>query len=282
MTQSRIFVLYPTIKTTLMKENLLATFSKNYSCNVSDPFQQLLDRIYCYIDEPTRQLHRMRISLFIEIMHDLRQRGLLKEKSKALDIGSNCGIYSKLVSEFGFSEVTGIDIDAPLIAVAQKEFGSIEANRKISFQVFNAEELNDNEKVDFILCTEVIEHTKNPHKVIEHIHQKLNAGGIAVITLPNANSFPYLLTKLSYNLRGKKIGGELFDHLQYPSSRSKKLFDFPDLKLIKTTGTNLFYWYFLHKFPGFKILNKLNYHLAKTKLLDRYSQFYFLVLQKGN
>lgn len=265
-----------------MRENLYSTYRPSYSCDPGEPFQQLLNRIYQYIDEPTRHLHRLRINLFVELLRSLEAEGRLVRKDRALDIGSNCGIYSKLISDAGFRDVRGIDIDVPLVEVARKEFGNQSPEKSIRFDVFNAEELDDREQVDFILCTEVIEHTRHPEKVIEHIHKKLSPGGIAVITLPNATSYPYFLTKWSYRLRGKKIEGELYDHLQYPSHRSRSLFAFDDFELIKTTGTNLFYWYFLHKAPGFPLLNRLNYQLAKSPALSRYAQFYFLVLRKKN
>ncbi|MBK6398519.1 MAG: methyltransferase domain-containing protein [Bacteroidetes bacterium] len=262
-----------------MDSNLLTKYKLNYSCNEEDSIQQLLNRIYNYIDEPTRQFHRMRINTFVEILNELKLKKQIKSYDKALDIGCNCGFYSKLISDAGFSEVRGIDLDSPLIDIAKTEFSSKKEGQKISFDVFNAENL-DESKVDFILCTEVIEHTSNPQKVIDIIHNKLSPGGIAVISLPNGNSYPYFLTKLSYKLRGKKIEGELYDHLQYPSHRSRKLFSFQDFDIIKTTGTNLFYWYFLHKLPGFPLINKLNYVLGKSSLLKNYTQFYFLVLKK--
>lgn len=263
-----------------MNENIFNSYKPSYSCDSGEPFQALLNRIYRYIDEPTRHLHRLRINLFVELLRGLDNSGAITRKGKALDIGSNCGIYSKLISDAGFSDVRGIDIDAPLVDVARKEFGIEQGDKQIRFEVFNAEELDDSEQVDFILCTEVIEHTRNPKKVIDHIHQKLAPGGIAIITLPNATSYPYFLTKWSHKIRGKKIEGELYDHLQFPSHRSRALFNFPDLELIKTSGTNLYYWYFLHKVPGFALLNKWNYQLAKTPTLSRFAQFYFLVLRK--
>lgn len=263
-----------------MDKNLFAHYQPGYANDLKDEFQVMLNTIYKYIDEPTRHLHRLRINLFVELLKDLDRKGLISNRRKALDIGSNCGIYSKLISDFGFSEVQGIDIDAPLVDVARKEFGIEQGDKQIRFEVFNAEELDDSEQVDFILCTEVIEHTRNPKKVIDHIHQKLAPGGIAIITLPNATSYPYFLTKWSHKIRGKKIEGELYDHLQFPSHRSRALFNFPDLELIKTSGTNLYYWYFLHKVPGFALLNKWNYQLAKTPTLSRFAQFYFLVLRK--
>lgn len=247
-----------------MDKNLFAHYQPGYANDLKDEFQVMLNSIYKYIDEPTRHLHRLRINLFVELLKDLDRKGLISNRRKALDIGSNCGIYSKLISDAGFSDVRGIDIDAPLVDVARKEFGIEQGDKQIRFEVFNAEELDDSEQVDFILCTEVIEHTRNPKKVIDHIHQKLAPGGIAIITLPNATSYPYFLTKWSHKIRGKKIEGELYDHLQFPSHRSRALFNFPDLELIKTSGTNLYYWYFLHKVPGFALLNKWNYQLAKN------------------
>lgn len=91
----------------------------------------------------------------------------------AIDIGCNCGIYSKLISDFGFKEVRGIDIDQPLLDIANKNVAVNSGDKKIVFENFNAENLAGDGLYDFILCTEVIEHTKDPDKVIANIKRIL-------------------------------------------------------------------------------------------------------------
>jgi 2-polyprenyl-3-methyl-5-hydroxy-6-metoxy-1,4-benzoquinol methylase len=263
----------------LAKSNIAATYQKNYDCHPED-LQVLLDHLYQYIDPTSRYMHRLRINLFTDLMKELIRDKKITRFENALDIGCNCGFYSKLISDFGFQRVRGIDIDQPLLDRANEYFRTNGENKSITFENFNAEALDDNEKYDFILCTEVIEHTRHPEKVIGHIRNMLNPEGIAIITLPNALSYSYLLTFLSYKLHRRKIDGELKDHLKYPSFRSVKLFNDPSMKLLKTSGTNLFHWYFLHKVPGFSFLSRLNYSLSRLRPLNYFSQFFFMVFRK--
>ena len=116
-----------------MDKNLFAHYQPGYANDLKDEFQVMLNSIYKYIDEPTRHLHRLRINLFVELLKDLDRKGLISNRRKALDIGSNCGIYSKLISDAGFSDVRGIDIDAPLVDVARKEFGIEQGDKQIRF-----------------------------------------------------------------------------------------------------------------------------------------------------
>lgn len=226
-------------------------------------------------------LHRLRINLFSDLLESLDEQGMIKNFDYALDIGCNAGFYSKLISDSGFKNVYGVDIEPSLVSKANQHFSSMEGGKVISFAVINAEEMDVQRQYDFILCTEVIEHTEKPHRVIENISKLLKPGAIAVITLPNAFSLPYFLTFIFYKLKGKVIDQDMRNHLSYPFYKSKKLFDKSgNMKLLKTTGTNLFYWNFMHKLPFFGLLNRVNYYLAKTSLLKNFSQFYFMVFEK--
>jgi 2-polyprenyl-3-methyl-5-hydroxy-6-metoxy-1,4-benzoquinol methylase len=263
----------------LSRTNIAAGYKKNYDCH-DDELQRLLDDVYQYIDPTSRYMHRLRINLFTDLMKDLISKGVIKKFDNALDIGCNCGFYTKLISDFGFKDVKGIDIDQPLLDRANEFFRTEKGDKKIIFENLNAENIQSDKKYDFILCTEVIEHTTNPKKVIQYIKDNLNSGGIAIVTLPNAISYSYLLTYLSYKLHRRKINGELRDHLSYPSFRSVNIFKDSTIELLTTSGTNLFHWYFLHKVPGFKLLSRLNFELSRLKPLNYFSQFFFLVLRK--
>lgn len=260
--------------------NLAENYQKSFNCDPAEPFQKILDSFYNYIDPTTRYMHRMRINLFVSLINELIEKKVITNFESAIDIGCNCGIYSKLISDFGFMEVKGIDIDQPLLDIANKNVALNTPDKKIVFENFNAENLSDSDRYDFILCTEVIEHTGNPGKVIANIKRILKPGGVAVITLPNAMSYPYLLTWLSHKIQRKPIDPELRDHLSYPSYRALKLFKDPNLDRVTVSGANLFQWYFLHKIPGYVLLNRMNYHLSRLFPLSYFTQFFFMVYKK--
>ncbi|CAN5548993.1 hypothetical protein BH11BAC1_BH11BAC1_29090 [soil metagenome] len=264
----------------LSDSNLANSFEKSFNCDPQEPFQRILDSLYDYIDPTTRYMHRLRINLFVDLVRGLISDGTITNFNSAIDIGCNCGIYSKLISDFGFKEVRGIDIDQPLLDKANKYVAITSGEKKITFENFNAEKLIGENQYDFILCTEVIEHTGNPKQVINNIKHILKPGGVAIITLPNGMSYPYLLTRISHKLQGKPYDGELRDHLNYPSYRAMQLFKDPALTKVRISGTNLFQWYFLHKIPGYPVLNRLNYFLSRIFPLKYFSQFFFMVYKR--
>lgn len=263
----------------MIKSNLVKDYKLNYDCH-DDDFQRLLNSTLSYLDEPTRHLHRMRINLFIETMRKLDAQYNLSSLKSAIDIGCNVGVYGKLISDFGIKNVRGIDIEASYVNSANTTFGFEEGDRKLHFDCIMAEDINDNDRYDFILCTEVIEHTQQQKEVIEKIKRILAPGGIAIITLPNAFSYPFFLTWLKYKLTGKEIHQELRDHLSYPYYKSLKLFESPELELLDTTGTNLYYWMYLDRFPFYSVLNRVNYELSKRKPFCYASQFFYMILRK--
>jgi len=264
----------------LASVNLAESYKKSFDCNPREPFQKILEDLYDYIDPTTRYMHRLRINLFVDLMKELIKDGTITQFENALDIGCNSGIYSKLISDFGFKNVRGIDIDQPLLDLANKYIAIKSEKKNIVIENYNAENLSDSGVYDFILCTEVIEHTTHPEKVIANIKRLLKPGGIAIVTLPNAMSYPFFLTWLSHKLKGKPIDGELRDHLKYPSYRSMELFRDPGLEQVKVSGTNLYHWYFLNRVPGFPLLNRMNFFLSKLFPLRYFTQFFFMVYKK--
>lgn len=250
-----------------------------------DPLQQELDRLYSYAsDLETRVLHRSRMNLFDRLMRDLLAAGIVQRRERALDIGCNAGGYSKMLSEFGFREVEGFDIEPDLVARAQAAFVSETPGAVIRFRVANVEELAVSDAYDFVLCTEVIEHTARPDRVIENLCRALRPGGIAVVTLPNACSLPFAKAALKYRLQNRHDDPVFEDHLRYPFWRSTGLFRSCGLRLLRTTGTNLFFdattLRLLFRTPLFAPLNRLQFALARRWPLKYFAQFFFMVWQR--
>lgn len=257
------------------------------SFSLEEPFQQLLDELYQYnADVETRVLHRMRLNLFDRLISQLKKRNLIKHYNSAVDIGCNAGMYSKIIYDSGFKHVLGIDIEPAYIKKALHFFSEIEGEKNLTFQVLDAGNLDTFiEQADFILCTEVIEHTDRPEKVIESIKQILSPGGIAVVTLPNRISLPYFFKMCIHKITGKAYDRETFDHLQYPFYKSLSLFKDSRLEIIKKTGTNLFYNGKILKLlkpitPLFTLMTGINYYLSRLWPFYYFTQFFFIVIRK--
>jgi len=189
-----------------------------------------------------------------------------------------------MISDFGFRRVDGFDIEADLVSRATEAFANTTPGEEISFRVDDAEQLSAREEYDFVLCTEVIEHTSRPDRVIENLVRALRPGALAVVTLPNAFSLPFAKAALKYRLQGRHDDPVFEDHLRYPFWRSMGLFRGHGLELLRTTGTNLFWdattLKLLFRTPLFVPLNRMQFALARRWPLKFAAQFFFMVWRK--
>jgi 2-polyprenyl-3-methyl-5-hydroxy-6-metoxy-1,4-benzoquinol methylase len=252
-------------------------------CDDRTTTQQLLNDLYGYKqDLITKTYHRSRIALFQRLLKKLIRNGVIANFGNALDIGCNAGFYSKVLSDFGFRNVFGIDINPKYIVKASAAFGSNVPDKSIAFETLNATALPRTRLYDFILCTEVIEHTHDPNSVIQSIVALLAPGGIAVVSLPNCISLGYLTPYIADTLRGRQIDTELRDHLKYPFYKAPGLFQRNGARVICTAGVNCLFNDFslrvFHRTPLFPALNRLNFWLSGRAPFKWLAQFFFFAI----
>jgi 2-polyprenyl-6-hydroxyphenyl methylase/3-demethylubiquinone-9 3-methyltransferase len=257
----------------------------DFRCSDRDPLQRQLDELYGYRDDlETRVLHRLRLNLFFGLMRELIAARVVASFGSALDIGCNAGAYSKILSDLGFRRVRGIDIDTGQVAKAEAAFAVASAERTIEFRVEDAEELHLAGRYDFVLCTEVIEHTARPERVVENLAAALAPGGVAVVTLPNAFSLPYALARAAHFLRGKPRDPVFEDHLKYPFWRALQLFPAHGLEVLRTTGTNLCFdarmLRLLARTPLLPPLSRAQFAVARRWPLKYAAMFFCMTLRR--
>jgi len=257
----------------------------DFRCDDRDPLQHLLDDLYDYARDPeTRVLHRARLNLFYRLMEELIADRVVTRFGAALDIGCNAGAYSKILSDFRFRKVEGIDIDAGQVAKAEAAFAVASEDRTIEFRVADAEELDPTPRYDFILCTEVIEHTARPERVVQNLAAALLPGGMAVVTMPNAFSLPYAIARATYRLRQKPRDPVFEDHLKYPFWRALELFESHGLEPVRTAGANL--WLdgrlirLLSGTPLLAAVSRAQFGLARRWPLKYTAMFFCMVMRK--
>jgi len=262
-------------------------YAVDFACNDQDALQAKLNQICDYEnDVETKVLHRERMNLFFLLMQDLIRRRVITSLGSALDIGCNTGVYSRMLADFGFARVTGFDIEPGMIERASRTFATSEGGRSIEFKVANAEQLDHDRTYDFILCTEVIEHTVRPDLVVANIERLLAPGGVAVVTLPNAWSMPYAVARLAYRIKRPPRNTEFEDHQKYPFPRSLALMRGTGLKVVRTDGANLLLethlLRMLHRTPVFAPFNRLQFSLGRLWPFKYFTQFFFMVLTRGD
>lgn len=99
--------------------------------------------------------------------------------SKILDIGCSSGVLLNDLRRLGFSvdNLYGIDISPRSIENAKK-------TGLIHVEVMDAQEITLNEKFDFIIASDCLEHLKDDEKALRNWYNLLSPGGRALIFVP--------------------------------------------------------------------------------------------------
>lgn len=105
----------------------------------------------------------------------------LPEGATVLDVGCGNGIISRGLGRKGFN-VLGIDVSEKAIEKAK----SLNDLPNVNFQVVSAEQLAvSNEKYHAVVCSEVLEHLNEPHKLLNVLYHSLKNEGVLIVTVPN-------------------------------------------------------------------------------------------------
>lgn len=117
---------------------------------------------------------------------------------KILDLGCSDGVLSEHLTRAGHS-VTAVDIEAhPNIATRCERF--VKANLDLGIP----DEIND--QFDLVLAADVLEHVRNPERLLEDAKKRLAPGGRILVSVPNFGHwyprFRTLLGVFDYDRRG--------------------------------------------------------------------------------
>ena len=260
-------------------------YAIDFACDDREPLQRELNALYEYGgDLASRVLHRARLNLFVLLTRRLVERGVIHQFGEAIDVGCNAGFYSHLISGLGFRRVLGIDVVQHMIDTATRRFAASGTDRSVEFRLLPAEQLPAEPRFDFVLCTEVIEHTQRPERVIEILRSSLTPGGVAVISLPNRWSLPYLAAWAAYRLQRRPRNEDFERHLEYPCARTLRLFAGGDLRVVASSGTNLIWddrlLRALHGTPAFPALNRAQFELGRRAPFKFATQFFYVAVRR--
>ena len=125
--------------------------------------------------------------LYYSIGSRLRVPYLLKEvldlpkSSVFLDLGCGIGFLSGILANLNF-RVIGVDPDQSSIAKAKKNYQS----NNLEFFVASAEKLPiEDNSIDFVVCSEVLEHVKDLTATLKEIKRVAKPGAKFFITVPS-------------------------------------------------------------------------------------------------
>ena len=192
----------------------------------------------------------------------------IKDDFVILDIGSYDGFISySLKKTFPNLKITIIDID---------ELG-LQLAKGLGLNTVRASALalpiQDN-RVDVVLCLDLIEHVKDDDRLVKEISRVLRKGGKVILSTPMQNgvSFPFISKERS------KIINKNWGHVRmgYDLKELEILFKNSDLAIEKTSKYfNLFtkfaYLFLLSSYPIIKRVGRILYEL--TLKLEPYIEY---------
>jgi len=110
---------------------------------------------------------------------------------KILDVGCSTGILGEQIRNRNAAEVIGIEINREVAQIAQKKIDKviteniekIKLNNYFSYKYF-----------DCIIFADVLEHLKDPWKVLKEVVNFLSSEGIIIASIPNVRHFSTIIS----------------------------------------------------------------------------------------
>lgn len=121
-------------------------------------------RTYETVENPTRDLAAV----------SLRQQNLNLQNKDVLEIGCGTGVNTRYLAEHSRS-ITAIDFSEGMLAQARKNINA--TNVKFIQQDIRTEWKIENDSIDFIVCTLVLEHIENLRHIFDEAMRVLRPGG---------------------------------------------------------------------------------------------------------
>lgn len=117
------------------------------------------------------------------------------ERGAVLDLGTHSGALLLRLKTFGFTQLTGADLDPTRFDVPGADFKRIELNEPFASHF--------DRKFQLIVATEVIEHLDSPRLFLQEVHRLLEDDGWLAVSLPNVASWQ---GRIKFLLKGELWG----------------------------------------------------------------------------
>lgn len=108
-----------------------------------------------------------------------------KDNIKILNVGSSLGLLEHFLKKDGYDNIYGIDVDDKTIERCNKNVSGV------TFKKGYAEQLpfGDN-TFNVVVCTQVLEHLKEPYKALLEMRRVLKDKCIMLVTVPKEDMLP--------------------------------------------------------------------------------------------
>ena len=170
--------------------------------------------------------------------------------NRVLDIGCSTGNLGKSIKDNFNSYVVGVDSDLKSLTEAKSKIDEAHHMDLDSFQ-------NQFSNFDLIICADVLEHTKNPDKVLLELLKSLSSNGYVIISLPNIQHWTAIFNLIIGNWPQRERG--IFDrtHLRFFTLSSiKELCSESGLKILRISRNYRLIDQAFHPFNKFSFIFK--------------------------
>ena len=131
--------------------------------------------------------------IHLERIRKRRRINQFIKPGKILDIGCGRGLFLDVMRRGGWNTI-GTELNEETASYAIKTYDS---------KIFTGDIIQHKlpaESLDAVNINQVLEHLKNPHKVIEESHRLLRKGGILIISVPDLRSPQFTIGKENWFL----------------------------------------------------------------------------------
>ena len=151
---------------------------------------------------------------------------------KVLDVGCGDGRHLQVASQFGYTQLYGIDLDEKSLEKAQTRL----KHQKPTLSVGNIQSLAfPQNSFEIVICSEVLEHVDDVEKSLKNLYKVTKKGGVCAISVPRfwTEKICWLLSKEYFQTPGGHV----------------RIFKKKDLKkAIEKTGFTIIDMHYAHAF----------------------------------
>jgi 2-polyprenyl-3-methyl-5-hydroxy-6-metoxy-1,4-benzoquinol methylase len=135
----------------------------------------------------------------------------IEPRSEVLDLGASTGALGRYLADRG-CEVDGVELDPAAARMARSSYRSlIEAD----LETADLEELFEGHRYDAVVCADVLEHLRNPGRILEQARRLLKPNGALLVSVPNVGYAGVLLELLAGDFTYRPLGILDETHLRF-------------------------------------------------------------------
>lgn len=181
------------------------------------------------IENPSLHYGHLEADKYVQLRMDICARLLSPQIRSGFNI-LEIGCYTANLLDYLPKDINyyGIDYDDEALEIAKRK------GTKVTKLHIDSDEIqfDDIDKFDVIICTEVLEHLMNPHRIMKKIQELIKDDGWILISLPNENTLYHRLMSVS----GKGVDMYAFDfykHVHLPTIKQSQDFVSKYFKIIE-------------------------------------------------